>query len=261
MAQLSTLERYFSLKGRRAVVTGAGRGLGRAIAEGLAGAGAEVCVHYNTSKDAAQEVVAGIQKSGGTSWSAGADLTDSGAVNRFFGEVRQRWGGALDILVNNAGDLIKRSPVVEADDALIDKVMKVNVYSAIYCCRAAIPLLQKGTNAVIVNVSSVAAHNGGAGGAAMYAASKGAVLTLTRGLAKEIAPMIRVNALAPGVHLTDFHRTHSTEERLKAMEQSTPMKRLGTPDDCTAATIFLCGAGGAFVTGEMIEINGGIWVA
>src|SRR5688572_33153754 len=122
MAQPSAaLERYFSLRGRRAIVTGAGRGIGRAIAEGLAAAGADVLVHFHTSKAPAEEAVAAIQQRGGQAWSLGADLTDPAGVRRFFDTVRQRWPH-LDILVNNSGDLVRRIVMTEADDALIEQV-------------------------------------------------------------------------------------------------------------------------------------------
>jgi len=256
----NTLEKWFGLQGRRALVTGAGRGIGRAIAEALASAGAEVCVHYHASADAASEVVNAITAAGGKAWCARADLTVASQANDLLSEVGKRWGG-LDILVNNAGDLVQRSPVEKFTDELLDQVLRVNVHSAIYATRAAIPLLRKGKHPSIINLSSVAAHNGGANGATIYAAAKGAIHTYTRGLAKELAPDIRVNGIAPGVALTDFHRKHSTEQNLTTIASNTPLKRLGQPEDHAAAAVFLCGAGASFVTGEVIEINGGLWLA
>ena len=107
----------------------------------------------------------------------------------------------------------------------------------------------------------MAAHDGGANGATLYASSKGAIHTFTRGLAKELAPDIRVNAVAPGLILTDFHRRFSTKERLKAVAENTPLKRLGKAEDIAAAAVFLCGKGASFITGEVIEINGGLLFA
>ena len=254
------LNSAFSLEGKRAVVTGAGRGIGRAIAEALAGAGAEVLVHYHSSRDGAAQVVETIQKSGGKAWSEGADLTKSDEVRRLFATIKKRWN-AIDILVNNTGDLVKRAKVAEISDELIDQVLRVNIHSAVYTTREAIPLLRLGKDPCIVNLSSVAAHNGGNNGATVYAASKAAIHTLTRGLAKELAPGIRVNALSPGVAYTDFHKTHSTPESLAAVTQNTPLKRLGTAEDHGAAVVFLCGKGASFITGEVIEINGGLWLA
>src|SRR5204863_4099647 len=116
-------------------------------------------------------------------------------------------------------------------------------------------------DACILNLTSVAAHHGGGNGAVFYAATKGAILTLTRGMAKEYAPEIRVNGLAPGVILTDFHRKHSTPAMLDSMSASTPLKRIGTADECAAAAVFLCSRAAAFITGETIEINGGLGLA
>ena len=257
---MNYLAQTFSLVGKHAIVTGAGRGIGRAIAEALAGAGAEVLVHYHKSKGPAEETVAAIQKSGGKAWALGADLTNSQQVNALFEKVRERWG-ALDILVNNTGDLVQRSKVAEFTDDLLEQVVRVNLHSAVYATRAAIPLLRAGSAPCVVNLSSVAAHNGGNNGATVYAASKAAIHAFTRGLAKELAPAIRVNAIAPGVAHTDFHKTHSTPESLAAVVQNTPLKRLGSAEDHGAAVVFLCAPGASFITGEVIEINGGLWLA
>src|SRR5438874_8182442 len=183
------LKSQFGLTGKRALVTGAGRGIGRAIAEALAGAGAEVLVHYNSSESAAREVVNGIMKNGGKAWSAGADLTNSANVHQLFETLAKHWD-SLDILVNNAGDLIERRKVAEFSDDLLDRVMRLNFNSAVYVTRAAIPMLRRGSNPTIINLSSVAAHNGGNNGATVYAASKAAIHTFTRGLARELAPEI-----------------------------------------------------------------------
>jgi NAD(P)-dependent dehydrogenase (short-subunit alcohol dehydrogenase family) len=257
---MSYLEEQFGLKGRRALVTGAGRGIGRAIAEALSGAGAEVCVHYNKSESAANEVVTLLESRGGKAFAAGADLTDSAQVKTLFEKIQSRWN-SLDILVNNAGDLVKRSTVEDFADDVLDYVVKLNFHSAVYVTRSAIPMLRRGKDPSIINLSSVAAHHGANNGATIYAATKAAIHTYTRGLAKELAPDIRVNAIAPGVALTDFHKTHSSSEALAAVRNSTPLGRLGIAEDHGAAVVFLCAKGAAFITGEVIEINGGLWVA
>jgi 3-oxoacyl-[acyl-carrier protein] reductase len=254
------LQKNFGLSGRRAVVTGAGRGIGRAIALALAGAGAEVCVHFNSSKAAADEVAAEIKKSGGKAWTFGADLTKSAEAKKLAGAVKDRWD-ALDILVNNAGDLVKRSPIADADDATIEKIIQVNINTALYTTRACIPLLKLGVQPSLINLSSVAAHHGGGNGAVIYAMTKGAIHTLTRGLAKELAPGIRVNGIAPGVATTDFHRKYTSDEAMKTMASNTPLKRNSTAEECSAAAVFLSAPGASFITGEIIEINGGLWLA
>jgi len=250
----------FGLRGKRALVTGASRGIGRAIAEGLAAAGAEVCVHYNKSRGAATEVVRAIQHDGGKAWLAQADLTNSSAVRALFAKVEKRWH-ALDLLVNNAGDMLARADIAETDDRLLDRLLRTNLYSTLFATRAAVPLLRRGKQPVIINSSSISAHNGGGGGCTVYAAAKGAIHTFTRGLAKELGPRIRVNAIAPGVIMTDIHRRLSNKTKLDRWAKSTPLKRNGIPEDCAAAVVFLCGAGASFITGEVIEINGGLWMA
>jgi 3-oxoacyl-[acyl-carrier protein] reductase len=254
------LQQQFGLKGKRALITGGARGIGRAIAEALNAAGAEVFIHYNKSESAAHELVKQLENQGGKAFCAGGDLTDPTQVKSLFEKIQSRWNG-LEILVNNSGDLVQRCKIEQFSDDLLDQVVKLNFHSAVYVCRAAIPMLRKGKDPSIINLSSVAAHNGGANGATIYASTKAAIHTYTRGLAKELAPDIRVNAIAPGVALTDFHRTHSTPEGLATIANNTPLKRLGTAEDHGAAAVFLSGKGASFITGEVIEINGGLWVA
>jgi 3-oxoacyl-[acyl-carrier protein] reductase len=254
------LEEQFGLKGKRALITGGARGIGRAIVEALSAAGAEVFIHYNKSEAPANELVKSLEKQGRKAYAAGGDLTDSKQVTKLFDQVKAKWD-SLDILVNNAGDLVQRSKIESFSDELLDQVVKLNFHSTVYVTRAAIPLLKKGKDASIINLSSVAAHNGGANGATIYASTKAAIHTYTRGLAKELAPEIRVNAIAPGVALTDFHKIHSTPEGLAVIANNTPLKRLGTAEDHGAAVVFLCAKSGSFITGEVMEINGGLWLA
>jgi 3-oxoacyl-[acyl-carrier protein] reductase len=260
MSTMNYLDSQFSLKGKRAVVTGASRGIGKAIAEALAAAGAEVLVHFNKSRDAAEAIVKSIEQSGGKAFSAGADLTDVSQVRALFETVERQWNG-LDILVNNAGDMFGRAPLAETSDESIDYILRANIGSTMFATRSAIPLLRRGNQPAIVNLSSIATHNGGAGGVSVYAAAKGAVHTLTRSLAKELAPQIRVNAIAPGVILTDLHHTHSTKQKLEDFARATPLQRVGTAEECAASVVFLCAPASSFITGEVIEINGGIWLA
>ena len=253
------LQAYFDLSGKRALVTGAGRGIGQAMAEALAAAGAEVLIHYYQSREAAEKVVAGIVERGGTAAALQADLTDAGAARGLLDAVDKRWDG-LDILINNAGDLVQRCPIADMTDDVMDQIIRVNIYSALYVTRAAIPLLRRGRQPSVVNIGSIAGHNGGGGGSVLYASAKGAIHTFTRGMAKELAPQIRVNAMAPGVIMTDFHRRHTPDSQLAVLVESTPLKRLGDPEDHAAACLFLCGSGSSFITGETIEVNGGLWV-
>ncbi len=255
-------EDYWSLKGKRAVVTGASRGIGRSIAEALACAGAEVLVHYNTNEEQARLVVDGIHAKHGeasscqATWSCQADLTDPEQVKRLFNKVEEKWG-ALDILVNNAGSLIRRCRIEELTNELIESVIRLNFHAALFSSRAAIPLLRKGISPSIINVSSIGARNGGATGSVLYSAMKGALVSFTRGLAKEIAPDIRVNAIAPAAVPTDSVRENYSEEDLKRLAEATPMKRLGRGEDTAAAVVFLCSTGASYITGEVLDVSGG----
>ena len=255
----AALETMFDLDGRRALVTGASRGIGRAIVEGLAEAGAQVAIHYHHNVEAAADVESHIRDAGGKAYTVSADLTDRDSGERLAQFIKQKWG-ALDILVNNAGNMVGRSTLEQAGDELIDRILQINLHGTLRATRSLLPLLRLGEQPSIINVSSISAYNGGVNGVSIYAAAKGAINSLTRSLAKELAPTIRVNAIAPGVILTDQHHEHSTPERLDSIADTTPLKRLGKPEDCAGAVVFLASGAGAFITGETIEINGGLWM-
>lgn len=253
------LSRQFGLEGKRALVTGAGRGIGRAVALALAESGAEVAVHYRQSGQEAEGAVDRIRRAGGRGWTVQADLASSEGGRRLVEQVSRRWDG-LDVLVNNAGDMVGRSLLQKAGDDWIETVLRVNLHSTLYVTREAIPLLERGSHPSIVNTSSIAAHTGGAGRVSIYAAAKGAIVSLTRGLAKELAPRVRVNAVSPGIILTDLHDRLSRPELLEALARQTPLGRNGLPEECAGAVVFLAGAASSFITGQVIEINGGLWM-
>jgi 3-oxoacyl-[acyl-carrier protein] reductase len=186
-------------------VTGSSTGIGRAAAVALAEEGCRVVVHYNRSEDEARKVVEGIQSSGGEATLVGGDVADAGEVRRMVGEIEDRYG-RLDILVNNAGSLIERRRFSEMTEDLWDRVMAVNLKSVFLCSRAALPSMRRRGRGRIINVTSVAARNGGGPGSAAYATAKGGVSTLTRAMAKElVGEGILVNGVAPGVITTPFH--------------------------------------------------------
>lgn len=169
-------------------------------------------------------------------------------------------GAPVDILVNNAGSLVGRSAVEEMDAELWQEVIALNLSSVFFATKAALPHLSQGAR--IVNVSSVAARHGGGPGAFAYAAAKGGVMTLTRGLAKELASRnIRVNAIAPGVIETPFHDKFSTPELLETFRKGIPLGRLGTSEECAGAVLYLVSPLASYVTGQSIDINGGQWFA
>ncbi len=247
------------LKGKIALVTGASTGIGAAVARAYAARGMRVAVHYNRSAGPANEVVDAITAAGGEAFALQGDVRDTEAIRRVVRETIARWG-AIDILVNNAGSLVKRVPIAEFDDALFDDVLHINARSVLAFCREVVPLMRtQGRGGSIINVSSVAARHGGGPGAYLYAGAKGFVSTATRGLAKELASdRIRVNAVAPGVIQTPFHDQFSTPQMLESFKATIPMARIGEPDDCVGAFLFLASEQfSSYVTGQILEVNGG----
>jgi 3-oxoacyl-[acyl-carrier protein] reductase len=250
----------FDLTGRRALVTGAGHGIGAGIAEALAAAGADVVVHYGHSAGPAAEVVDRIGALGRKATAIGADVTVTAEVDRLVDEAVGFLGG-LDLLVTNAGNLVGRSSVAEMTDEHFSKVVEVNLGSTFRTVRAAIPHLRAaGTGGRIVTMASLAAHNGGGPGAAMYAASKAAVVGLTKGLAKELGPAgITVNALAPGfIGGTAFHDTFTPPAAQAAMVGGIAVGRGGTASDVAGAVVWLCSDEAAFINGTTVDIDGGV---
>ena len=246
------------LTGKVALVTGGGRDIGRAVSLGLAGAGAAVVVNYYDNPDDAHAVVADICAGGGRAIAVRADVTSTADVERLVAEGRRAFGGQIHILVNNAGGLVGRKRLVEMDDAFIDLLITLNFKSVAYVSRAVIPFMPAG--GAIVNLSSLAAHDGGGPGATMYAAGKGAVLTLTRGLAKELGPQqIRVNCVSPGMINTTFHNTFTKPEARLATAARTCAGREGEAADVANAIVFLASDAAAYITGESLEINGGLY--
>jgi 3-oxoacyl-[acyl-carrier protein] reductase len=247
-----------NLAGKTALVTGGNTGIGREIALVLAQAGADVALTYFSNAD--EQTVTEIRAMGRKSLALRMDATDSTEVNRVVPEMANALDGHIDILVNNAGFMVGRVLVAEMSDEHWHEVIDVNLSSAFYCSRAALPYMRTGWGR-IVNMSSLAARNGGGSGAVAYAAAKAGLLGLTRGMAKELAPQgITVNAVAPGLILeTPFHETFNTEEGRQAAVADIPLKRGGVPSDVAGAVLFLVSDLAAFITGEITEINGGAW--
>jgi 3-oxoacyl-[acyl-carrier protein] reductase len=246
------------LKGKVALVTGGGRDIGRAISLALANAGASVAVNYHSSADAANKVVDEIKAKGGKAIAIGADVSTAEGADRLVAETCAAFGDRIDVLVNNAGGMVARKKLGEMDAAFWDQVLGLNLRSVFLVTKAASPHLAEG--GAIVNLSSLAARDGGGGGALAYSAAKGAVLTLTRGLSKELAPRrIRVNAVSPGMIDTTFHDTFTTPEVRKAVAGRTSVGREGSSEDVANAVLFLASDASAYITGESIEINGGLY--
>ena len=244
------------LKGKVVLVTGASTGIGAACAQALGALGCHVAVHYHSSKAAALAVAETIEQSGGQALVVQGDLRLSADCERVVAETAKRFS-RIDILINNAGALVKRVPIDELSDEMFDDIIGLNVRSMMMCTRYAIAHMPEGSS--IINLTSVAARNGGGPGASLYAGSKGFVSTATKGLAKElVGRKIRVNAVAPGVIITPFHDKFSSPAQLEAMRLTIPMGRLGTADECVGAFVYLASEKlSSYVTGQIIEVNGG----
>ena len=251
-----------NLQDKRVLITGGGQGLGQAIVEQFSAAGANVAIHYHSSKTGAEQLKALATKAGRKAEIFQADLTQETAASALVAAAAQYLGG-LDVLVNDAGDIIGRRRIEEIDGAFWEKVINVNVTSMMWVTRAAVPELLKAGQASIVNLSSLAGRKGGHAGSLVYSTAKGAVLTWTRALANELGPNgIRVNAVAPGFVLgTRFHATHTTDESAKATVQQIPLGRAGRPEDIARAVAFLASEYDGFITGATLDINGGVYAA
>ena len=240
-----------------AIVTGGGRDIGRSISLRLAAEGAKVVINYRSDEAAAQDTLAAVEAAGGTALLHRADVTKPDEVAGLIAAAADFGGGTIDVLVNCAGGMVARKTLADMDEAFFDTVMDLNFKSAFLVTKAALPHLAKGS--AIVNLSSLAARDGGGPGASIYAASKGALTTLTRGWAKELGPQgIRVNALCPGLIGTSFHDIFSKPEGRAAVAGNTPLRREGHPDEVAAAVAFLASDDAAFLTGLNMDINGGL---
>jgi 3-oxoacyl-[acyl-carrier protein] reductase len=249
------------LNGQVALVTGAEVGIGRATALALARAGADVAVHFYADAAGAAGAVGEIEALGRRAAAFGADLTRHAEVTRTVGDALAHFG-RIDILVNNAGGLLGRHGVAEMPEAFYHAVMNVNVLTTFLCCQAVAPGMVARGSGAIVNLTSLAAHNGGGPGASVYAAAKAAVLALTKAYAKELAPHgIRVNAVSPGlIGGTPFHKTFTAPEAFAAAVKTIPLGRAGTPEDVANVITFLAGPDASYLAGETIEINGGMYM-
>jgi 3-oxoacyl-[acyl-carrier protein] reductase len=249
------------LDGQIAVVTGASTGIGRAIALAFASEGADVVVNYARSAAQAQEVVAKITERGRRAVALAADVSRKGDVDGLVAE-SQRALGPVDIWVNNAGcDILTGEATAWPEEAKWDRVMAVDLKGTWLCSRAAAEVMARRGQGAIVNISWDHVLSGmGNPTAAIYGAAKGGILALSRCLAQEFAPRVRVNAVAPGWIKTKW--AEAADEALsRAVVQATPLARWGRPDDVAAAVLFLASAESSFITGETILVGGGAVMA
>lgn len=247
--------------GKTALVTGASRGVGAATALALARAGVQrVVLHYNSYREGAQAAVAAIQALGVEAEAIQAPLGNMEGVRALIEKVGQR-APELDILVNNAGSLVKRSTLTDFTEGLYDEVMNLNVKSVWFLTQSVVPSMIRRKSGVVVNVSSIAARNGGGSGATIYSAAKAAVACMTKGMAKELAPKgIRVNAVSPGTVDNHFHEVFSTRQILDSVIAQTPAGKLGTNEEVADTIVFLCSDASRYIYGQTIEINGGMYM-
>lgn len=245
-----------------ALITGAGQGIGRAIALELVQRGCHVVLHYHTSRAGAEEVAALAKGFGSRATAFQADLTQPGQAAALVDFAVRELGG-LRVLVNNTGDLVGRHRLPEITADYWRNLMTLNLESALWVTQAAVPHLAASGAASIVNLASLAGRKGGHPGSLAYSTAKGAMLTWTRALATELAPQgIRVNAVAPGLILgTRFHNTHTTRESASETIAGIPLGRAGTPEDVARAVGYLASEYDGFITGATLDINGGVYAA
>ena len=239
------------LKGKTIVITGAGRGIGLAIAQLMKKCGAIIIAHSGRTgtAQALSEISSSVFE---------ADLADKNSVKDFVSFVQSETS-SIDVLINNAGTMLGRFPAAELTDEQYQQLVNLNQSSVVQITSALIPLLRRSQSGSIINTVSISATTGGSPGSSIYSATKAFVSTYTKALARELAPdNIRANAVSPGTISTDFHKRYSTEEKLEATRKSIPLQRLGLAEDCSPAYVFLASEQlSGYITGQVLEINGG----
>lgn len=246
------MRNYLDLTGKVALITGASSGIGAATVRIFTDLGARVAFTYHNNKKGAEQV-----RSETESLAIEADVRHREEVRSMIDQTVKELG-PIDILVNNAGSLVERQRIAQITDERWDEILNLNLTSVMECCRIVAPSMVERKTGSIVNIVSIAGHNGGGPGALAYATAKGALTTFTKGLARELAPQgVRVNAVSPGVIDTPFHEVFSTPEMIRNFVTTIPMGRTGTSEECATAIAFLASNAASYITGETIEVNGG----
>ena len=252
---------FDEFRGLTALVTGASSGIGAETASGLARFGASVAIHYCNNLSGAEEVASAICNQGGEASLIAGDLSCPEGIHSVVERIRVL-EKPIDILVNNAGSLIQRTNVLDIAEDYWNRVLTLNLSSAFFLAQAVLPRMIERGRGWIVNASSLAALMGGGIGASAYAAAKGGLSTLTKALAREFAPRgVSVNAVSPGTIDTNYHSRFSSKEALESVARATPLGRLGTACETAAVILFLCSQEARFIHGQVVEVNGGFFMA
>ena len=244
--------------GRHVVITGAGRGIGLEVARQFLNCGATLSLHMGRAPLGAQPDWLTDAVARGRATLFYADFTDNASLKTFCDNLLAA-AKPIDVLINNAGTMVGRFPADTMTDEQYHQIVDLNQTAVVKVTRALIPLLKKAKDASIINTVSISALTGGSPGSSLYSASKAFVSTYSKALARELAPSgIRVNCVSPGTIDTDFHARYSSLEKLEATRKTIPLQRLGTPEDCAPAYLFLAAyALSGYITGQVLEINGG----
>ncbi len=246
------------MTGNVAIVTGGARDIGRQVSLKLAAAGAKVCVNYFGDKSLADETIQLIKEAGGEGIAVYGDMTKAADVKNVVSTCVAAFGNTIHVLVNVAGGLMGRKVLADIDEEFWDAVMNVNLKSVYLVTKEVAPHMTEG--GAIVNFASQAARDGGGFGAIAYSTAKGGVLTLTRGLAKELGPKgIRVNCVSPGMINTTFHNTFTKAEVRTNVAAATPLRREGKAEEVGDLVLYLASDASSFINGSSVEINGGTY--
>lgn len=251
------VDKYLDLSGAVALVTGASSGIGAATAVTLADLGARVAIGYHRNKQGAEDTRHRIVAAGGTAIAVAADVRRAGDIRQLVERTTTELG-PIDILVNNAGSLVVRLGIREITEERLDEILALNLKSAVLATQAVAASMIERRRGAIINVVSIAGHNGGGPGAGAYASAKAALTAYTKSLAKELAPHgVRVNAISPGVIDTPFHEVFSTPEMIGNFVSTIPLGRVGTAAECATVIAFLASAAASYIVGQTIDVNGG----
>ena len=244
------------LENKLAIVTGGARDIGKAVSVALAAQGANVAINYCHSRESGEETLETIKAAGGSAILVQGDMTLEDDVARLVAEAREAFGDAVHVLVNMTGGLIARRKLLEMDEAFLNEVVRLNFNSSFLTAKHVVPHMPEGGS--IVNCASQAARDGGGPGAAAYASSKGAVLTFTRSMAKELGALrIRVNSVCPGMIDTTFHDTFTADEVRAKVAGGTSLGREGRSEEVAKLVAWLATDDASYVTGASLDINGG----